>query len=109
MAVSRRDHPRRDTQAGIGPDAEESGTWPVQIARARFALLIDEALEGRPQRIRRRGKDAVVLLAAEDYDRLVAPRESLVDFFRNSPLAEAMAAGEIDLERDQDEVRDLAL
>ena len=46
-------------------------------------------------------------MSAADYDRLMAPRESLVEFFRNSPLAEAMAGGEIDLERDRDATRDL--
>ena len=86
-----------------------AGRWPVQAARAQFARLIDEALSGRPQRIRRRGNDVVVVLAAEEYNRLVAPRESSVDFFRHSPLAEAIAAGEIDLERDWDEIRDLDL
>lgn len=96
-------------EAHAEPSAKEQDTWPVQVARAQFAQLIDKALSGRPQRIRRRGKDVVVVLAAEDYERLVAPRDSLVDFFRNSPLAEAMAAGEIDLERDREEIRDLAL
>ena len=92
-----------------GPNTEGQDSWPVQTARAQFARLIDEALSGRPQRVRRRGKDVVVVLAAEDYDRLLAPRDSLVDFFRHSPLAEAIAAGEIDLERDRDEIRDLDL
>jgi len=41
--------------------------------------------------------------------RVHAPGESLVTFFAHSPLAEAMAAGELDLERDRDEIRDLAL
>lgn len=91
------------------PDHEEQESWPVQAARAQFAHLIDEALRGRPQRIHRRGRDVVVLLSAEDYEQLVAPRESLVDFFGKSPLAEAIAAGEIDLERDRDALRDLAL
>jgi hypothetical protein len=36
-------------------------------------------------------------------------RQSLAEFFRHSPLAEAMAAGEIDLGRDRDEIRDLDL
>jgi antitoxin Phd len=108
MSASRRiEKARLDARAE--PNREEQDTWPVQVARAQFARLIDEARSGRPQRIRRRGKDVVVVLAAEDFDRLTAPRDSLVDFFRNSPLAEAMAAGEIDLERDRDEVRDLDL
>jgi prevent-host-death family protein len=82
-------------------------SWQVQVSRARLSALIDAALAGRPQRITRRGKDAVVLLAAADYDRLVAPRQSLVEFLRSSPLAEAMATGELDLERDRDPIRDL--
>jgi antitoxin Phd len=105
MAASR----SRRTAATVEPGSGTQAAWPVQLARARFAQLVDEALSGRPQRVRRRGKDVVVVLAAEDYDRLTAPRDSLVDFFRRSPLAEAMAAGEIDLERDRDEIRDIAL
>jgi antitoxin Phd len=81
--------------------------WQVQAARAQFSALIDEALAGRPQRISRRGKDVAVVVAAADYDRLTKPRESIVDFFRNSPLAEAMAEGELDLERERDPIRDL--
>jgi hypothetical protein len=46
-------------------------------------------------------------MAAADYDRLTKPRESIVDFFRNSPLAEAMAEGELDLERERDTIRNL--
>jgi hypothetical protein len=41
--------------------------------------------------------------------RVRPPRESLVMFFGRSPLAEAMAAGEIDLERDRDPIRELDL
>jgi hypothetical protein len=33
----------------------------------------------------------------------------LVEFFRTSPLAEAVSAGELDLERDRDPIRDLDL
>lgn len=39
----------------------------------------------------------------------VTPREGLVSFFRNSAFAEAMAAGEIDLEREPDQIRDPVL
>jgi antitoxin Phd len=80
--------------------------WQVQAARAQFSRLIDEALAGRPQRISRRGKDVAVVVAAGDYDRLTRPRESIVGFFRNSPLAEAME-GELNLERERDPIRDL--
>ena len=92
---------------GLAERADRS--WQVQEARARLSSLIDEAVAGRPQRISRRGKQIAVIISAADYDRLMAPRESLVEFFRNSPLAEAMAAGQIDLERDRDAIRDLPL
>jgi hypothetical protein len=36
-------------------------------------------------------------------------RQGLAEFFRHSPLAEAIAAGEIDLERDRDDIRDPVL
>jgi antitoxin Phd len=109
MAASKPHRRRPKPHIGAEPGAGEQEVWSVQAARAQFARLINEALAGRPQRIRRRGKEVVVLVAAEDYDRLTAPRESLADFFRNSPLAEAMASSEIDLGRDRDEIRDLAL
>jgi prevent-host-death family protein len=81
----------------------------VQEARAQLSRLIDEAMAGRSQRISRRGKDVVVLISAAEYERLVRPRESLVEFFRNSPLAEAVAEQDLDFERDRAPIRDLSL
>jgi antitoxin Phd len=98
---------KRHGGGGLAEGADLS--WQVQEARARLSSLIDEALAGRPQRISRRGKQIAVIISAADYDRLMAPRENLVEFFRNSPLAEAMAEGQVDLERDQDAIRDLPL
>jgi prevent-host-death family protein len=108
-------HPNNQRAPGSGKNRHGGGglaeladrSWQVQEARARLSSLIDEALAGRPQRISRRGKPIAVIISAADYDRLMAPRESLVEFFRNSPLAEAMAEGEIELERDRDAIRDL--
>jgi hypothetical protein len=53
--------------------------------------------------------DAVVVLAREDYERLVAPA-GIVDFLRNSPAAAAVAAGELPedaFDRRRDLPRDL--
>jgi len=113
MATARRKRLEAQ-QAASGADAKDRGEarrrlWPVQEARARLSQLIDECLAGRPQRISRRGKDVAVLISAAEYDRLVAPRESLVEFFRNSPLAEAVAKEELDFERDRSPVRDVSL
>ena len=44
--------------------------WPLQDARNRFSALVDAALAGAPQRVTRRGRPAVVVLAADEYERL---------------------------------------
>ena len=44
--------------------------WPLQDAKNRFSAVVEAALAGAPQRVTRRGRPAVVVLAAEEYDRL---------------------------------------
>ena len=44
--------------------------WPLQDAKNKFSALVNAALAGEPQRVTRRGQPAVVVLAAEKYDRL---------------------------------------
>lgn len=54
--------------------------WTLQDAKNKFSAVVDAALAGAPQEVSRRGKPAVVVLAAEEYRRLLAgsasPRES---------------------------------
>lgn len=83
-------------------------SWKLEDAKNRFSQVVREAQSRGPQRVTRNGRDAVVIVSADEYDRLVAPT-SLVDFFRSSPLAEAMAEGELELERDRDTGRDVLL
>lgn len=44
-------------------------TWLVKDARARFSDVIDAALAGEPQRIARRGREAVVVVSEEEWTR----------------------------------------
>ncbi|MCY3505335.1 MAG: type II toxin-antitoxin system Phd/YefM family antitoxin [Chloroflexi bacterium] len=44
--------------------------WPLQDAKNRFSAVVDAALAGRPQRVTRRGRPAVVVLAVDEYERL---------------------------------------
>ena len=44
--------------------------WPLQDAKNRFSTVVDAAMAGEPQRVTRRGKPAVVVLATEEYERL---------------------------------------
>ena len=52
-------------------------------AKNRFSAVVDAALAGHPQAVSRRGKPAVVVVAAVEYDRLLqaakANRTSFVD------------------------------
>ena len=44
--------------------------WPLQDAKNRFSAVVDAALAGAPQRVTRRGRPAVVVLATDEYERL---------------------------------------
>ena len=83
-------------------------SWKLEDAKNRFSELVRTALAHGPQRVTRSGRDAVVVMSAEEYDRLAAP-EDLVGFLERSPLAEALAAGELELGRDRDLGRDVEL
>lgn len=45
--------------------------WSLQDAKNRFSAVVKAAIDGTPQRVTRRGKPAVVVIGASDYDRLV--------------------------------------
>jgi antitoxin Phd len=63
-------------------------TWKLQDAKAHFSQVVREAREHGPQRVTLHGKDAVVILSAEDYARLapVAAQPSLHALLSSSPL-----------------------
>jgi len=64
--------------------------WQLQEAKARFSEVFRLARECGPQRVTKHGRTAVVVLPAEDYERLSrskAHEGSLVRFFADSPLA----------------------
>ena len=46
-------------------------TWQLQDAKNRFSAVVDAALAGEPQQVTRRGKPAGVVLAVEEYERLL--------------------------------------
>jgi prevent-host-death family protein len=71
-------------------------TWTLEKAKNGFSEVVRRALDHQPQLVTRgrRGDDAVVVIARSDYERLVAPT-NLVDFLRDSPLAEAIAEGAV--------------
>ncbi|MBV9054522.1 MAG: type II toxin-antitoxin system Phd/YefM family antitoxin, partial [Hyphomicrobiales bacterium] len=53
--------------------------WQLQDAKNRFSEVVQKARSEGPQIVTLRGKRAVVILSAVDYDRLTAGRRTLVD------------------------------
>jgi antitoxin Phd len=81
--------------------AKRGQAWQIQTAKARFSEVFRLARTEGPQRITRQGKEGVVMISDEQYDRLrVKSRQpkSIVQFFRESPLVGV----DLDLERDKD-------
>ncbi len=78
-------------------------TWPLQDAKSRFSELVDRTLSEGPQLVTRRGNDAVVVLAAPDYRRLVG-QDSLLSTLLHAPRGEPL-----DAERPTDPIREIDL
>ena len=73
-------------RAGQGNRAE--AVWRLQDAKARLSEVVRLARERGPQRVTVHGRDAVVVVAAEAYDRLQPPLtgEAVVEALQRSPL-----------------------
>lgn len=62
--------------------------WHLHDAKARFSELFRRSLENGPQRVLRRGGEAVVVVQAEEFDRMrerAKQPASLVEFFHAAP------------------------
>ncbi|MCK1545617.1 type II toxin-antitoxin system Phd/YefM family antitoxin [Bradyrhizobium sp. 147] len=67
-----------------------SGRWSLQDAKAHFSEVVREAQRTGPQRVTLHGKDAAVIVGADDFDRLQNPPSGrdLVKMLADSPLAD---------------------
>jgi antitoxin Phd len=85
-----------------------SQVWQAQVAKAKFSEVFRRAREHAPQVVTRQGKEAVVIVALEEFEQLTRrasqPR-SLSKFFAESPLARAS----INFEREPDYGRTVKL
>lgn len=79
--------------------------WQLQEAKNKFSEVVRKATEEGPQTVTKHGKDSVVILSVEDFKKMERPKNSLIDFFQNSPLA----SEELDLKRDKSLPRDISL
>lgn len=87
--------------SGAPPDV-----WQLHEAKARFSELFRLVRAKGPQRVVKHGGEAVVVLSAEQFDRLgerATQPESLVQFFQAAPLGGAT----LHLRRKHDATRDI--
>ena len=80
-------HPRAAKRLH-NPRLRSPPAWKLQDAKAHFSEVVRQARELGPQRVTVHGKDAVVILSAEDYARLApaAAQPSLHALLSRSPL-----------------------
>lgn len=83
----------------------EQNTWQLQDAKSKFSQLVDNALHHKPQFVTKHGSNAVVIISFEEYIKFIKPKDDLVTFLRNSPLAEI----ELEITRNRDMPRDIEL
>jgi prevent-host-death family protein len=64
--------------------------WRLQDAKARLSELVREAQRHGPQRVSVHGRDAVVVMRADEFDRLQRPvsGRDIVVALASSPLAD---------------------
>jgi prevent-host-death family protein len=83
----------------------DGGSWTVAEAKAKLSELIERARVEGPQTITRKGRDAVVVVAAEEWERKTKRKGTLAEFFAASPLRDSG----LDLERKKDLPRKIDL
>jgi prevent-host-death family protein len=62
------------------------GTWTVAEAKAKLSEVIEKAQSAGPQAITRNGRKAVIVVAAEEWERKTRRVGNLAEFFAASPL-----------------------
>lgn len=78
--------------------------WQLQSAKQRFSEVVERARREGPQLVTKHGRDAVVVLSVEEYEKLRAGQPSLIEFLRSAPDLDAL-----ELDRAPDRGRDIDL
>lgn len=97
---------KQDTKTRT-PSQPPLGRWRLQDAKARFSELVRRAHSDGPQHVTLHGRDAVVVIDAEEFLRLKGERtgQLLIDALQASPYRDI----EIEPRRSTMPVRDVAL
>jgi prevent-host-death family protein len=81
-------------------------TWKLEDAKARFSELVRRARSEGPQRVTCRGRDAVVVVAVEEFERLAPDRRTGADL---AAFLQTTGIAELDIQREEDRGRDTEL
>ena len=76
-------------------------TWQLQEAKNKFSRVVKDAVNSGPQIITKRGIEVAIVISYASYQKMVASRGRLSDFFRESPLVGI----KMDLARDKGDAR----
>jgi len=77
-------------------------TWQLQEAKNKFSRVVNEALNGSPQIITKHGEEVAIVISYASYQKMVASRGRLSDFFAESPLVGI----DLGLARDESDARE---
>jgi prevent-host-death family protein len=80
-------------------------SWQIQEAKARFSELVNEATKSGYQTITKNGEPIAVIMSKEEFETLLAPRDTLLEFFMKAPYPEL----DLSIERSLDTGRDVDL
>ena len=81
---------RKLTNKAITTARQPLGRWRLQDAKARFSELVRLAHSDGPQHVTLHGRDAVVVIASDEFHRLKGERTGhhLIDALQTSPYRE---------------------
>lgn len=79
--------------------------WQLQEAKNKFSKLIEKAQYEGPQFVTKHGRESVVIISMEEYQKIVKPKSNLFNFIQSSPLSKAS----LNVERDKSVSREIEL
>jgi prevent-host-death family protein len=62
------------------------GEWALHEAKSRFSEVCERAVNDGPQRVTRRGKESIVVVAETDFDKLSRKRKPFSEFLSDPRL-----------------------
>lgn len=79
--------------------------WKLQDAKAQFSKVVEDALTDGPQYVTRHGQNAVVIIAADEYEELITHKMPFNEFLMTFPKLSDQSI----FERSKDFPRDIKL